>query len=92
MCCLDEAVVADVRADAVLIRYIAWDHSFDEWVPRTSSRLAERGSRLLAHMSAKEVLRTCSVSICRSPDPFYLSLLRVYASVSIGLTVPVEDH
>lgn len=54
----DEALVVDVRGDEVLIRYIAWDPSFDEWVPRSSSRLAERGTRLLAHMSAKDVLGT----------------------------------
>ena len=52
----DEALVIDVRSYEVLIRYIAWDHSFDEWVSRSSARLAERGTRLLAHMSAKDVL------------------------------------
>lgn len=48
----------DIRGDEVLIRYIAWDHSFDEWMPRSSARLAERGTRLLAHMAAKDVLGT----------------------------------
>ena len=50
-----EATVADVAQDEVLIRYIAWDHSFDEWMPRNSERLAERGTRLLAHMAATDV-------------------------------------
>ena len=56
ICYADEALVVDVRGYEVLIRYIAWDHSFDEWVPRSSARLAERGTRLLAHMSEKDVL------------------------------------
>ena len=59
MCHSDEALVVDVRGDEVLIRYIAWDHSFDEWVSRSSARLAERGARLLAHMSEKDVLGKC---------------------------------
>ena len=50
-----EALVVDVRKDEVLIRYIAWDSSFDEWMPRSSERLAERGTRRLAHMAATDV-------------------------------------
>jgi hypothetical protein len=58
MYAVDEALVVDVQGGdnlEVLIRYIAWDHSFDEWVPRNSPRLAERGTRLLAHMAATDV-------------------------------------
>ena len=56
----------DIRGDEVLIRYIAWDHSFDEWLHRSSARLAQRGTRLLAHMAAEDVLGTSCENSRRS--------------------------
>lgn len=103
VCYPDEALVVDVRGHEVLIRYIAWDPSFDEWMPRSSARLAERGTRLLAHMSAKDVLGTFApgthfAALLKLRKLRYLdnacpdsagsrSILLTFASAPVGLSV-----
>eukprot|EP01048_Picozoa_sp_COSAG05_P004342 COSAG05_NODE_229_length_13378_cov_4.728594_6_plen_613_part_00 len=46
----------------VLIRYLAWDASFDEWVPRDSARLSARGTQQLAHMKPSEIVKLPEVT------------------------------
>ena len=46
----------------VLIRYLAWDASFDEWVARDTARLSPRGTQQLAHMKPSEIAKLPEVT------------------------------
>jgi hypothetical protein len=74
------SVIAGVRTDAVHIHYMAWEAKWDEWIAKTSDRLAAFGSRLRAVATEASSLRrgrtphTCAhahacIRRCQLRDP-----------------------